>query len=250
MHALHLYETCSVDDLYNRSTRLVVCMSRKHGLQYSGHGWWGCNKLMLIVTLMDHAKTIQSSFSPIQLIGYMYLYNLPRLLDFEIWLFSWWQHRQRTHRPTNCFTPAYARRVFMMLSVFALSGWLWAWSSRLWAWGWGVHLSPPSPLGYALGYAPGCTSIKLCSRIFCDDIKPDWRYATTCISCSNYPACMCKGIGRVIVVVIVVDTRVAKSGNLGIWASCKHNKCRIWWNWLQYAQNRVAGPTSVTNSVF
>ena len=41
----------------------------------------------------------------------------------------------------------------------------------------------------------------------------------------NYPTRMhrCKVIGRA-VVVIVVNKNIAKSGDLGTWASCKHNK--------------------------
>ena len=40
----------------------------------------------------------------------------------------------------------------------------------------------------------------------------------------NYPARMRRGkvIGRVIVV--VVDTKIAKSGDVRTWASCKHNE--------------------------
>ena len=33
-----------------------------------------------------------------------------------------------------------------------------------------------------------------------------------------------KVIGSVVIVVVIVDTKIAKSGDLGTWASCKHNE--------------------------
>ena len=39
---------------------------------------------------------------------------------------------------------------------------------------------------------------------------------------SNYPMHMHKG--SLVIVVVVVDTKIAKSGDLSTWVSCKHNK--------------------------
>ena len=49
----------------------------------------------------------------------------------------------------------------------------------------------------------------------------------------------------VVVVVVVVDTKIAKSERV----VSTTNMSNLAKNWLQFAQNRVAWPTSVTNSV-
>ena len=46
-----------------------------------------------------------------------------------------------------------------------------------------------------------------------------------------------------------MDTKIAKSGDLGTRANCKRNKS-VEFGIFQYALNRVAQPTSVTNSSF
>ena len=35
---------------------------------------------------------------------------------------------------------------------------------------------------------------------------------------------MCKGCRVVVVIVVIVDTKIAKSGDLGTWGSCKRNE--------------------------
>ena len=47
-----------------------------------------------------------------------------------------------------------------------------------------------------------------------------------------------KVIGHVIVVVIVVDTKIAKSGDVRTWASCKHNK------YVEFGEKLASTPTS------
>ena len=69
----------------------------------------------------------------------------------------------------------------------------------------------------------------------------------------HYPVRMHRGkvIGRVVVVVVVVDT---KSLNLEMYAPERvvstTNMSNVAKNRLQYAQNRVARPARVTNRVF
>ena len=71
-------------------------------------------------------------------------------------------------------------------------------------------------------------------------------------------SCACargKAIGSIVVIVVVVliivDTKIAKSGDLSTSVLLAWRTCRIWqkFNWLQCAQNRVARPTGITNSV-
>ena len=48
----------------------------------------------------------------------------------------------------------------------------------------------------------------------------------------------------------VVTTKIARSRNLGVWATCKHNQSvEISENWLDSAFNRLARAMNVTNSV-
>ena len=78
-------ETCNTDDLYQ-----VSCAHEQ------GHSRWAWPRWATTDGIYDAhgpSQTIQSVFKPVysrfRLIGYAY--KLHRLLDFEIWRFSWWR---------------------------------------------------------------------------------------------------------------------------------------------------------------
>ena len=62
-----------------------------------------------------------------------------------------------------------------------------------------------------------------------------------------------KAIGFVchLLLSVIVGTKIARSRDLGIQATRKHNESvEFGKKWLQYASNRLAWPTKVTNSAF
>jgi hypothetical protein len=52
-------------------------------------------------------------------------------------------------------------------------------------------------------------------------------------------------------VCLPISTKITRSGDLGMWATRKHNESvEIVKNWLHYASNHLAGPTSFVNAAF
>ena len=67
----------------------------------------------------------------------------------------------------------------------------------------------------------------------------------------SLPRTHAQGVKQSFLSVIVVGTKIARSRDLGIQATCKHNESLEFGKKLvQYASNRLARPTKVTNSAF